>query len=362
MLKKLIFAVISILLIMTGCSNTSSTSKTKEKIAGVPDGVQGGIKIAVIRNLPSDDHTKQFLDGARTEGESFGFQVDTFISDGDDSKFQDLVNQAIQKDYDGLIISHGKEAYSYEMIKPALDKGMKVVTFDTVAKKNGKTLDGVTATAQNDAKLAQLSLDEVVKYGKNGQPARVIKLWLGGIPPLDNRNVVYKKYEQEGKIKTLETIGPSNMQDVQGTISSGVSAILSKYPKGTVDAIWGSWDEMTKGGFKALKDTNRSDINVVSIDVSNQDINLMTENGSVWRSTAAVDPRLIGVMDMRLLAKKLAGVDVPATYELEPSLIKQENLTSDTTMDTLKNVIDGWGKSNDFDENWMKKLRDSNSK
>ncbi len=41
--------------------------------AEVPAGVKEGLKIAVVRNLPSDDHTKQFLDGARTEGESFGF-------------------------------------------------------------------------------------------------------------------------------------------------------------------------------------------------------------------------------------------------------------------------------------------------
>lgn len=55
------------------------------------------LKIAVVRNLPSDDHTKQFLDGCVSEGESFGYKVDTFISNGDDAKFQELISQAIQK-------------------------------------------------------------------------------------------------------------------------------------------------------------------------------------------------------------------------------------------------------------------------
>lgn len=344
------------LLFVAACSNGSkdqaATSEPKEKLDNVPEAVQEDIKVAVIRNLPSDDHTKQFLDGARNEGEAFGFTVDTFISDGDDAKFQDLVRQAIQKDYDGLIISHGKEAYSNDMIQPALDKGMEVVTFDTVT-----DLEGVTTTVQDDHELARLSLDEISALN-DGEPVKVIKLWLGGIPPLDSREEIYKQYEEEGKIETLETIGPSNMQNVQGDVSAGVSAILGKYPEGEVDAIWGSWDELAKGGYKATKENNRQDIQLISIDISNQDINLMLEEGSNWISTAAVDPALIGTMNMRILAKKIAGEETPDSYQLEPKLIKQEDLTEGITMSNLDEVIDGWGVSDDFNEEWMDILRE----
>ncbi len=88
--------------------------------------------------------------------------VDTFIADNDDAKFQELVAQAIQKGYDGMIISHGKKDYSYDMLKPAIDKGMKVVTFDTVIDKDGKNLPEITTTFQDDFKLAELSLNEIV--------------------------------------------------------------------------------------------------------------------------------------------------------------------------------------------------------
>lgn len=256
MKKLLLFTAIFMLLVLTGCGNSKSSSEPKEKIEGVPEAVQNDVKIAVVRNLPSDDHTKQFLDGARSEGESLGFTVDTFISDGDDARFQDLVKQAIQKKYDGLIISHGKEAYSQDLIQMALDAGIKVVTFDTVADN-----EGVTSTVQDDHELARLSLDEVAKLSEDGKPVRVIKLWLGGIPPLDSREEIYKQYEKDGKIETLETIGPANMQNVQGDVSASVSSILGKYKEGTVDAIWGSWDELAKGGYNALKDNNRSYFN-----------------------------------------------------------------------------------------------------
>lgn len=318
-------------------------------------------KVAVIRNLTSDDHTKQFLQGCVSEGESFGYTVDTFISDGDDAKMQTLVEQAIQKNYDGLIISHGKADYSYDMLKPAVDKGMKVVTFDTVAEKDGVQLEGITSTAQDDEKLAILSLDELAALGKDGQPAKVIKVWYGpGVPPLDKRNVIYQQMEKEGKIETVENIGPSNLQNTQGDVANGLAAVLPKYKEGEVDGIWGSWDELAKGALTALKDSNRTDIPMISIDVSNQDINLMREQPNVWRATAAVDPKLIGVVNMRLLAKKFAGEETPDTYNLEAKLIKAEILKEDTTMDSLKEIVDGWGVSDAFDEPWMQELREAN--
>ena len=315
------------------------------------------LQIAVVRNLPSDDHTKQFLEGTRVMGESLGFVVDTFIADNDDAKFQELVAQAIEKGYDGLVISHGKKDYSYDMLKPAVDKGIQVVTFDTVIDKEGQTLPEITTTFQDDFKLAELSLSEIAALKTDGSPARVIKLWWGpGVPPLDRRETIYQKFLEEGKLETLETVGPTNFQDVQGDMAAKVGALLAKYPDGSVDAIWGSWDEMAKGAYKALKDAGRTDIALISIDISNQDMNLMREEGSVWLSTAAVDPALIGMVDMRLLAKKFAGEEVPANYDLEARLIKASQLKPDTNMLNLKDVVEGWGESNAFLEPWMEQL------
>ncbi len=371
-MKKTIYVLIAVMLLAlfaSACAKkeapatkpaekpAATTAPAKDDLAGVPDVFKSGkqIKVAVIRNLPADDHTKQFLDGARSEGESFGFKVDTFIADNDDAKFQELVDQAIAKGYDGLIISHGKKDYSYDMLKPAVDKGIKVVTFDTVIEKDGQGLPEITRTFQDDFALAKLSLGVINEVA---DPAKVIKLWWGpGVPPLDRRETIYAPLEKEGHLETLEVIGPTNFQDVQGDIATKVGAVLAKYPEGSVDAIWGSWDEMAKGAYTALKEAGRTDIKLVSIDISNQDINLMREPGSVWIATAAVDARLIGLVDMRLLAKKFAGEETPDEYDLEARLVRQSDLKPDTTMANLGDVVEGWGTSDAFDEAWMKTLR-----
>lgn len=342
--------------LLSGCGASQTESESEEATATATSG-----KIAVIRNLPSDDHTKQFLEGAKSEGEALGYEVDTFISNGDDAKFQELVAQQIQKGYDGIIISHGKTEYSADMLAPAMEKGIQIVTFDT-SFKDGMIPEGITSTSQDDEALARLSLDEIVAASPN-KPARVLKIWFGpGIPPLDKRDTIYKQYEAEGKIETVEFVGPSTLDDVQGEVSNRVAAVLPKYPEGTIDAVWGSWDEMAKGGYKALVEANRKDINLVSIDVSNQDINLMMEEGSVWSATAAVDPKLIGMVNMRLLAMKLKGEETPETYSLEAKLIKKSQLNADTTMNTLSEVVEGWGVSDAFNEPWMDELRAANAK
>lgn len=77
----------------------------------------GPIRIAVIRNLGSDDNTTQFVAGAIQEGKKLGFKVSTFLSNGDDAKFQDFVNQAISQKYDGIILSQGRDPYATALVK-----------------------------------------------------------------------------------------------------------------------------------------------------------------------------------------------------------------------------------------------------
>lgn len=102
--------------------------------AAVPAAIaqhQGPVRIAVIRNLGSDDNTTQFLAGAIQEGRKLGFKVDTFLSNGDDARFQDFVNQAISQKYDGIILSQGRAPYSTELVKRIAAAGIAVAAFDT---------------------------------------------------------------------------------------------------------------------------------------------------------------------------------------------------------------------------------------
>lgn len=314
-------------------------------------------KIAVVRNLAAGDHTQQFLDGCVSEGKKFGYQVDTFVTDGIDSKCQETVAQVISKGYDGIIVSHGQLSYSYDMLMPAVKKGMKIVTFDTMPMKdgdpNGELLQGVTSTAQDDKALAELSLGQMMKdfEAKGGKyPMKVLKTFMGpGVPPLDRRNVVYTELEKEGKIQTIYTVSPSDPSNARGDVTTKAAAILPTIAPGSCDAIWGCYDELAKGVLQALNDTKRTDIPMYSIDISNDDIQLMVTNKDVWKSTASVDPKLIGIVDMRLMAMKLNSMETPDYFILKANNVMTTQLKDGTKMTDLVNIIKGWGNAEDPD-------------
>ncbi len=360
MKKNLLFLVmISLITVMAFAGGKQEPATVPDTLEGVPETISNnpdGVKIAVIRNLGSDDHTNQFLAGAKEEGEALGFKVDTFISNGEDAKFQDYVNLALNKDYDGIVLSHGRDPYATDLVKEIVEKGIAVSCFDTAL---GESIPGVTVTSQKDESLADMSLGNLVD--DFGGKANILKLWVAGFPPMERRQVIYKKVLTDNpNVNELELIGAVSA-DVPGDTANQVGAALAKYPKGEIDAIWGSWDAFAQGAYKALVENNRTEIKLYSIDVSNQDLQLMQEAGSSWVSTAAVDPKLIGRLNMRLVARKIAGESTPEAFEFDAALIKQADLkksSSTVNMSNLADIIPGWGESDEFNEPWMDVLRD----
>lgn len=353
-MKKLTTSLLALSLLAALPGHAATPTPVPEKIAAH----DGPIRIAVIRNLGSDDNTTQFVAGAVQQAKKLGFKVSTFLSNGDDARFQDFVNQAISQKYDGIILSQGRDPYSTELVKKAVAAGIAVSVFDTAV--NG-TIPGVTVTQQDDASLTGLSFGQLVK-DFNGK-ANIIKLWVAGFPPMDRRQAAYQELLKANPgIKELESIGAVS-SDVQGDTANKMGAVLAKYPKGKIDAIWGTWDAFSQGAYKALQENGRTEIKLYSIDVSNQDIQLMREANSPWKVSVAVDPKLIGATNVRLVAYKIAGEQTPATYDFKAAAIPQALLASQpgpVNVASLSKIIPGWGQTDDFIAPWFATLEAKN--
>ena len=338
MKKKIVFPALTIsmagLFLLAGCAQSTGDSNTSEEVSvnsitqenstNIPEAIANDdeIKIMVIRKIGGDDHTAQFLAGVTQEGESMGITVDTYSANGDSAKFHDAINQAAEKDYDGFIISHGDDEATLEDIKKITDKGIPVVTFDS--NPEAAKIDGVTLTSQDDESLALLSLKNLIQ-DHDGE-ANIIYLWVDGFPPMVNRNREYDVLlEKYPGINEVERFGIA-ASDTSVQTQNAVAAMLAKYPEGTIDAIYASWDAFAIGAQRAVKEAGRDEIEIYGIDVSNADLQAMQEENSTWVSTAAVDPKLIGAVDTRILLKKIAGESTPKYYDLEAALITQDKL------------------------------------
>lgn len=324
--------------------------------------VKKGYRIAYILNVASSDIFQMAAASAKETAEALGMTVDVYFTDTDNVKFQDFVNTCAGQGYDAMFLSHGNQETAYDLVTMLQEKGIKVVCFDTQltdANRNSVTVPGVTQMFQNDQMMADLLLDYICNtiYPEkvaNKEPVKILKIWRGpGVSPFDRRQETYLKYEQQGLIETLETLGPIDTANGEASMAQVVASALPKYPEGTVDAIWGCYDAYTRGAYVALTEANRKDIPVVSVDISNQDINYMMDGNNVWRACSTVDFATIGEQGIRILAMKLHGDETEDVYNLTPSLVLAEDLNADSNVLNLKDSIEGYGVNNDHIAGWM---------
>lgn len=368
-IRFITISFIALIMLLAGCSNNNNKIVTKEasnqdhagSLENIPEKFKSGekIKIKVIRKIGGDDHTKQFLAGAKEEGEAMGLKVDVFSADGDSQKFHNEIKKALDEGYDGFIISHGDDPETIESVRQLVEKGKSVVTFDSNVEL--EKIEGVTLTSQNDEVLATFAMEQLIE-DYDGH-ANIAYLWVDGFPPMVRRNAVYtEKLKNNPGIKEIERFGVASA-DTSGETKAAVAEMLKKHPKGELDAIFATWDAFAIGAVEAIKEAGRDEVKIYGIDVSNTDLELMKENGSPWKYTAAVDPKLIGALNMRLVAKKIAGEETPKNYNLEAYLIAQDELQAskkNVTMDNLGEVLPGWGLSTELEEDWMKALKMKN--
>src|SRR5690606_38030225 len=194
-LYSLVMLLLAAVLVVTACGSnnggSSSSNTPKVEVENLPAALveKGDIKIKVIRKIGGDDHTAQFLAGAKKEGESLGFSVDTFSANGDTLKFYDALEQAANSDTDAVIVSHGDDATAVELVQTIRDKGIEVVTFDSLDEVS--QIDGVPTTIQDDRSLATLALNQLIE--DTGGEANIFYHSVDGLPPMVRRNEIYQE-------------------------------------------------------------------------------------------------------------------------------------------------------------------------
>lgn len=352
---------------LTGCAGTtqteSETSQTDSPVAGK--------KVAYIMQMAPSDIFQTWSQSAQETAEALGMEYDAFFCDGSDEQWQDTVAQCAAEGYDGLLLSHGGEAYAYPFLQDLLEEypDLEIVTFDTQFKDSDgqtQTLEGVTQFFQQDAQLAQQLLEYVCQElypekAEAGEPIQILKVWVGPgyLTPFDRRQEGYAAYEETDIIQTVETIGPSDLSDPEASMAEVTAATLAKYQPGEIDAIWCCYDLYANGVYTALTEGGY-DIPLVSADICDADIEKMATEGSLWKACATTNWSYNGEFGMRVLALELSGdVDAiidpmtgepSAWLELPATVITQEMVSADGISVSNLDTVAGASYT---DRSWM---------
>ena len=299
-----------------------------------------------------------------------GFTVDAFVTNADEKRCRELAAGIAGAGYDGLVFAYGENGsgdFSWEVLKSIAEKGIPIVTFETALYRDGKTINGLTAAFQDDGDLTRLSLDVLLSYvrGNANRPVRVIRIGHDrGLPFVDRRSLAFAEYAQENAVEEAALVNVNDPENLHHAAWEALAAVLPRFPVGSVDALWSPYDAFIGGCVEALAALGRRDIAVVSIGISNDDIRLMQSHPEIWLASVAVDPRLAGVVNTRVLAAKLAGEVLPDTISLAPQLLKAANLNSAVNIANLSVMVPSWGDERGlFDHyQWMDDLKKATEK
>lgn len=374
-MKKLLALVLVLALAVSlcACAKTQETKETTAKDAA-PAATEGtaaapaeklpleGKRIAYILNVVSTDIFQMAANAAKETASALGAECDVYFTDTDNVRFQDTVSTCANQGYDAMFLSHGNQETSFDLVTDLVGKGIQVVCFDTQfvdASGNKTSIPGATQMFQDDQGMAAMLLDYILGlYPEKvdaGEPVKILKIWRGpGISPFDRRQEAYLQYEEKGVIETIEVLAPSDPKNGESSMTDVMSATLPKYKPGEVDAIWCCYDAYGRGAYVALSEAGRTDIPMVSVDISNQDINYMLDGTNVWQACATVDFTTIGQQGIRILAMKLMGDTTEDVYNLTPSIVTYDKLTPDSNVTNLGDTIEGYGVNNDHITDWMK--------
>jgi simple sugar transport system substrate-binding protein len=331
--------------------------------AAAADGV---VKIAVLVNLMEGENSRQFIEGCVSEGRSLNFTVDAFVSGADEKRCGEIAEGIALADYDGLIFAYGDVDFSYDILRPIADKGIPVVTFEALPYRDGKSLKGLITTFQDDYNLARLSIETLLSLtDSHDDKARIIRVGCEpGITFLDRRAWAFGEYVSQGKIEEAALVKLDGMENPHGAAWEALAAILPRFPPGTVDGLWVPWDEFAGGCAEALASAGRQDIKLTSIGISNDDIHRMLRHPDIWLASAAVDPKLAGTVNMRILAARLAGEVTANTFSFSPQLVKTADLNIGVNLGNISVIVPGWGEGEGLFDNyqWMLDLKAAGEK
>jgi len=367
LLKKCLISVVMLALLLAGCTNEQdavSQPKSEQELtkaektntnaasnAEIPEKLKKPIKIAAIMQMSIGTFSSQYISGLQEQVEKFGGEIQVYNADNDLSKMASYVETAITQNVDAILLDHGRADALQAPVEKAVAKGIPVVAFDS-----DLNIPGVTVIDQDDYSLAWKTLKTLAE-DINGE-GEIVTIWVGGFTPMERRHVIYEAFKKRyPNIKEVAKFGTASTNTALDT-QAQMEAILKKYPnKGDIDAVFATWDEFAKGATRAIQQAGRSEIKVYSIDLSDEDLQMIQQANSPWVATTATDPAEVGRVQVRFAYQKIAGEKTPNIYSLEPHLVKRADLPNEqVSMNELNNYIQGWGQSNVAYSPWMKTL------
>ncbi|MFW5988522.1 MAG: sugar ABC transporter substrate-binding protein [bacterium] len=358
-MKKLVLTSLTLFLVVSFIMGFGFMVAAQE----IPEEIEGEeLKMALVKEWGTGTHMQMHINGTKAEAEKYGIDLSVVDANNDLLEMANGIENAISNEMDAILISHGKAEALSDSVEKALEEEIPVIVFDNDFDIPKDVHQGkLVSIDQYDLMMGLISQMSLVEE-MNGE-ANVVYNRVANVPPTDKRHRIWDGaiLPTYTGIEVIDTIDEGT-DNPMGDAQSALETIINTRGADEIDAVYAVWDEYAKGFYNAIVDSEH-EIPLYSVDISNQDLAMMQDHPEVWRSSAAVNPAVVGEVQIRLALKAIAGESIPRYFSLDPVLVHVDDLPSKdekrVTMDDLGDYYEGWGSSDAFVEDWMPTLEES---
>jgi len=326
-------AVIALIAVVVGVvAGRASGSGSGGGGGGGAGGAAAGKKIDVIIKASDSSFWQTMLAGAKRAGADYGTEVGLFgpTSETDVNQQVDLIETAISRGVDAIVLAPNSSDALNNAIKRARDGGVKVIVVDTAVTTGSEGFigtDNIKAGEQAGATLCDLAK----KAGKTSG-AVLIESSVAGVQTIKERETGFKR----GLAATcpgLKVAGPRYNNNDINTAASQVNDVLTANP-GLV-GIFASNNTSGVGAARAIKDNRAADrIPVVAFDTDPQE-NAALADGSI-DALVVQNPYFFGYQGV--VEAGMAAVGASPPPKLDPGAVVATKANSgDPTVKPLLN-------------------------
>ena len=274
------------------------------------------LTFGMVRQRMNYQHNELLRSGQDEIAKMFNVKLLNSDADNDFSKMVSDMENFIAQGVDAIFVDHGTTASMEPVVKKAVAKGIKVVTFDCP---QPNVPEVSSDTSQDDYGHAFLGLRAAISYV--GGKGKLGVVWIGGSVPLENRvRVLRMMLESYPDIIPIEY--GERSKNYPADVMAKTEAALAANPD--IKAFWVTFDQMALGAHEALKQGKRTDLPIFSVDMSSEDLARMSEPGSPWVLTATSDPIEVGRVTLLTMVAAVYGQSTPHYIRIPAFSITQE--------------------------------------
>ena len=285
--------------------------------------------------------------GAKSQAKALGIKLTILDSKNDAAIQGDLLEQAINRGYDGIVLDHGLTEVLKPLVARAVKQGIKVVAFDVNVEH-----PQVPQVGQSDFLIARFALEQAIK--DNGTSFKAGYVYVPGFEPTDRRDKIWQQFKKRyPNIQEKARFGVVN-DTTAASVADQAAAVFLANPD--ISVVFAPYDEYAKGVKLAVDEADlNKQVKIYSADISTSDIRLMVEANSAWVATAATNPAVVGRVSIRSVAMLIAGQNPGKNIIIPPTLVTQEDLRKNgiKNMKTLAKLFPAFNEVAVSNPSWI---------